>query len=1553
MSVRISSTASAMLSSGDVKTYTECRLYNQQDNYLMNPSVVNASWNQSRNFGVSVLNLTILNSGGIHNIGSQFEIKKDYIIVLIEGYNTGNVIDQLPKFKGYIKDISYNTSSDLSTITLTVYDELIITQRSDIDKKFTANTILVTNEVLTPYIDAGISQILMTSNKVARISRSIDNIKLDDLIHGKVFYISSTKYIIQNINIEANTKSINGIFLSGTITGSLVKGDVIQNETGTYFGSILSGVTGTYYTGESYVKVSGAGSYSHGDRFYKVGNTAINFIGQCFYEVQVVVMNNTSLTIGGNGITTGAIIHDGTISVFRASHANWADYKTHQIQIRTYGSYYETNDNTFSGYVVDHEKGIIRLNDPVIIDNKEVVATYNYVPVGLYIEDVLRDLLVTKDQLSINLVKNTNFTQGLQYWGTMASGATTSNFITSVNNGIDIITKNTLTANQFIGLSQSNITLLSGFTYTVSVNVKANITLSGSFYIKLGTDASGKYSTSYLSIGQYMNTMTYTYTPNHTYTTKLLIYLSGCKTNDTWHLNDIQITYNPSKVNCLTTNHLYTTVSVEDGSASSYNLYHNLNYTTLPRYTILNSKLNNTSKSITVTTTSGLPSNGYILVDSEYLKYTGTTSTTITGISRGQLSSIQTDHEVGVRVWQIVSASKVWYMEYSNIIPKTYNSTASTYSVNGVNVGSAGSFTIRKSNVSHNPTFKEFFYRDGIVVLSGVGTASSVSLTTNQNYYFCQLQATDIETNKILIDYKNVNTRYDAITEIRSLIAPNYCINTVVRKNGSIYQTYIKGRYLEQKSIQDYNLNFISNIEYQSPTNSYNRVKMFGKLANPKNIMYNDDVTVNSVNTLDAQYIKQVPYTYSGGDGTWDLFTNQLSTKLTEGRFNKYFLKNVNLYGNAGILNYSYNFVVSKGDMSSTYGMSKLKSYNVNGVDVGFQSLIAGIYLQYIYYRSGNNEHTNAVLSLYNIYFTEKISGNDIIIGETLNSGKVVNIINLDLNSIYSKVIYVKHLQGQSIFTEGQVITSNLGNTVKVHRPVIEGFVNQYNYSNIGAISTYLLGFYDVTFNILNSSITNILPPTIVPDSYTMYINGYEYNKDHVTWVTSGPIQLGDLDNYKTDEFFRIEYFGKVFDFYYRRGFSKMPIYINSDINEYNLHPYVNPGEVIPRGCVRLEKDSGNGPVELLTLNYNNQPGYTNVTNGDYGNIFTQFKNGNYLAFKKRHADDINNLNQPDKSIKDATHIRYFTKVSPLNWSFDQNNIKISHNDLLDLGLDPTTLVMKLDGYFLTRIPNEFITTDSIPLITRIRDFTGKGRNQQIGIVSLNPIGENPLMVVDLGSVKSLSYIDIQAGLLYKPSTYSGEIAYDTKFKIKLQYCDIDKNFTDLTETDFISISDDTDAIDISGGDVVSLDSSKLGERFSTRFLKFSITATDKAIESGTDKVPVDWYGGSIAGLAIYESDIIVSEKYTNSGIINMYKDMNVYEQLYTQELLDTQTQYKLDEYQKDNTKVTVNSPWFPHIETGMTLNLNDQVNSVNRNYFVETISHGDSGTSIGLAYYA
>ena len=59
-----------------------------------------------------------------------------------------------------------------------------------------------------------------------------------------------------------------------------------------------------------------------------------------------------------------------------------------------------------------------------------------------------------------------------------------------------------------------------------------------------------------------------------------------------------------------------------------------------------------------------------------------------------------------------------------------------------------------------------------------------------------------------------------------------------------------------------------------------------------------------------------------------------------------------------------------------------------------------------------------------------------------------------------------------------------------------------------------------------------------------------------------------------------------------------------------------------------------------------------------------------------------------------------------------------------------------------------------------------------------------------------------------------------------------------------------------------------------------------------------------------------------------------------------------LSEFVKDHTKGSIDLAYAPHIEVGHTVHLSDPTNRISQNYFVESITHSENGSSVTIAYY-
>ena len=128
-------------------------------------------------------------------------------------------------------------------------------------------------------------------------------------------------------------------------------------------------------------------------------------------------------------------------------------------------------------------------------------------------------------------------------------------------------------------------------------------------------------------------------------------------------------------------------------------------------------------------------------------------------------------------------------------------------------------------------TYDSINYRFGMIVLpSAIATDSTVTCT--KDYYYCTVQATGISTPVVEFDVKNTKNRFEALTEILKLLAPNYFIRADSNNK-------IRCSYINQKVTADKSLTNVSITNYANDKDIYTRTKIFGNNANPENLCLN------------------------------------------------------------------------------------------------------------------------------------------------------------------------------------------------------------------------------------------------------------------------------------------------------------------------------------------------------------------------------------------------------------------------------------------------------------------------------------------------------------------------------------------------------------------------------------------------------------------------------------------------------------------------------------------------------------------------------------------
>jgi hypothetical protein len=269
-------------------------------------------------------------------------------------------------------------------------------------------------------------------------------------------------------------------------------------------------------------------------------------------------------------------------------------------------------------------------------------------------------------------------------------------------------------------------------------------------------------------------------------------------------------------------NHLTETLLSVEGTSTD-TLTPNLTTSTITIETTLglNNQVGDTS--VLIVDPTGLPD--FVLLGDEYIGQISINGDifTYTSIESGnRLTGIPVSGEYSLRAHNAGSyvdyesnypAGQVWYLKYSNIITEL----------------GASDFTIP------NPAqFLYFDKRNGRIILNQPIATSSV-VRCNTNYSFKTLQATGVVLNKISFRDREVENRFEALKKLRDYLAPNYVIRT-------LGDSKIWSSYLYQKTIADYDLELISNLNYLEDQDLYTRVKFFGKNNNPTNLMFKDGV---------------------------------------------------------------------------------------------------------------------------------------------------------------------------------------------------------------------------------------------------------------------------------------------------------------------------------------------------------------------------------------------------------------------------------------------------------------------------------------------------------------------------------------------------------------------------------------------------------------------------------------------------------------------------------------------------------------------------------------
>ena len=115
---------------------------------VKNLDIMSYACSFERDFGVASMSINILNNDGKYSIGSTNEIKIGAEIRLVESF--GGDSNTYTNFTGYVRQRAIRKTGKQNLIVLTCLDFIVKLEETDIEKKFEADMVLVSNEILIP-----------------------------------------------------------------------------------------------------------------------------------------------------------------------------------------------------------------------------------------------------------------------------------------------------------------------------------------------------------------------------------------------------------------------------------------------------------------------------------------------------------------------------------------------------------------------------------------------------------------------------------------------------------------------------------------------------------------------------------------------------------------------------------------------------------------------------------------------------------------------------------------------------------------------------------------------------------------------------------------------------------------------------------------------------------------------------------------------------------------------------------------------------------------------------------------------------------------------------------------------------------------------------------------------------------------------------------------------------------------------------------------------------------------------------------------------------------
>jgi hypothetical protein len=495
--------------------------------------------------------------------------------------------------------------------------------------------------------------ILNTEHQVVRVVDA-DTYEIVVAVTANASDTGSGGSSVGNFTFSGTGVGTGGINTTGTITPASTSIDTISvSGNGVGVGAILGGATGFRVVSSSvstgtatFSAVSAAGGSGSGATFDVTadgsgGYSAVLVDGGTGYS-PIDILDIAGSNLGGTSPTNNLEIDVISVSgnsysaVAQSSTSGSGTGATFDITIPSYSS---SSGGAYSATVVSDGVGYAASDTITILGTSLGGAT------------TTNDLTITVDSVT-HVSAPAGTTTGVTQTSTSGSGTGAEFTITCDGAGnytIDAVTVagSGYAASDTITIAGSDLGGTDNITFTVTGLVGATF----SNIAQTSTSGSGTGATFDVEVpantgsASYANVTVNSVGTN--YAASDTITIAGTSLGGATPANDLTITLSTIVSNATIEYQinvgLDTTVGGTGWGAGSYGGASGH----VPASTALTANLSNVATTIPVTSTTGFPSSGYIVINTEIIQYTGVTATTFTGASRGLFSSTPAAHTSG------------------------------------------------------------------------------------------------------------------------------------------------------------------------------------------------------------------------------------------------------------------------------------------------------------------------------------------------------------------------------------------------------------------------------------------------------------------------------------------------------------------------------------------------------------------------------------------------------------------------------------------------------------------------------------------------------------------------------------------------------------------------------------------------------------------------------------------------------------------------------------------------------------------------------------------